>query len=62
MKAIIECVSCGEEFKIERILYSNEEIPDLDSDELKNWAEETGVRFDCPICEDVMYLSDCNIY
>jgi len=59
----IECIECRECFSIDEIKYSSEKIDNFKDDEsLKEFAEESGVRFDCPHCETPMYLSDCEIF
>ncbi len=59
----IECCHCRECFEPEKIEYSDGQIIETDDiEEMKNYAEDSGVRFDCPHCEEVQYLSDCDFY
>lgn len=63
MEIKIECIHCRECFTTEDIEYATETIPKgLDEDDLREFAEESEVRFDCPECEEVQYLSDCEIF
>jgi len=59
----IECTCCRECFEPKEIKYSTSRIPEnLNREEMIVYAEESGIRFDCPKCEEVQYLSDCEIF
>lgn len=63
MKILIECLCCHECITKDDIVYKTHSIPATRSvEELENFAEETGVEFDCPQCEERMYLSDCELF
>ncbi len=58
----IKCVHCGDWFNSEEIGYSTEIIKDFeDVEKMKDFAESSGVRLDCPKCDDPQYLSDCEL-
>jgi hypothetical protein len=61
-KVKIECCNCRDCFEIKDIKYKNAEIPELSKDNLVEYANYSGVRFDCPECNEIVYLSDCEIY
>lgn len=59
----IECIFCRNCFEPKKIKYANGKIPEnLDYDQLKDYAIDSGIRFDCPECGKVMYLSDCEFF
>ena len=63
MKILIECICCHECFESNKISYKSCEIPSVGSiEELEDFAEESGAEFDCPSCEERMYLSDCGLF
>ena len=59
----IECTSCRDCFEPKEIKYTDGKMPDnLDRDQMIDYAKESGVRFDCPECGEVQYLSDCEFF
>lgn len=61
---IIECVICHHEFGLQEIKDQDTPIDKTitDTEKFREHVESTGVMIDCPGCEQVMYVSDCQIY
>lgn len=66
MSLVVECCSCSHTHPIEDIEcdISIDELLDGDSTEkeIHHFADENGIEFDCPHCEDTVYLSECEIF
>ena len=63
MSLKIECVCCRECFEGKSIKISTLEIPIIsDSDEMMDFADDSGVEFDCPECGERQFLSDCEFF
>jgi len=59
---IIKCSKCRKLLLVKDIEYASVEIPDmLSKTGLEDFAKKSKVKLDCPKCEAVVTLSECDI-